>query len=70
MNNMTSSISTEIISQFPNLNANNLEYKYSIKTESLKQNQLWSRVRFPISSCCSVMYNDEFSFTNVYSIQF
>jgi len=40
MNNMTYNISTEIISQLPNLNANNLEYKCFIKTESLKQNQL------------------------------
>jgi hypothetical protein len=40
MNNMTSNISTEFISQLPNLNANNLEYKYFIKTESLKQNQV------------------------------
>lgn len=40
MNNMTSNISTEIISQLPSLNANNLEYKYFVQTESLKQNQL------------------------------
>lgn len=32
MNNMTSNISTEIISQLSNLNASNLEYKYFIKT--------------------------------------
>lgn len=40
MNNVTSNISTEIISQLPNLNANNLEYKYFIKTKSPKQNKL------------------------------
>jgi len=40
MNNKTSNISTEIISHLPNLNANDLEYKYFIKTESLEQTQL------------------------------
>ena len=56
MYNMTSNISIEIISQLPNLNANNLEYKYFIKTESLKQNQLWSRVWFSNPSWCIVIY--------------
>jgi len=37
MNNMISNISIEMISQLPNLYANNLEYKYFIKTKSLKQ---------------------------------